>query len=160
MLYTVNDDCRLCGETGRDHTDDCPGKVIETLRFSVQVTGSNCGRGCCGYTDTHVTGDTREEAIANALADAGYNARHNVYISYRSEEETCTAEYKALADAKYGAKRRQEEAERQANERMDRRRQMNEYFNILAKEKDDLLPEAYLRRYDAIKEKYKDVWEG
>ena len=43
---------------------------------------------------------------------------------------------------------------------MDRRRQMNEYFNILAKEKDDLLPEAYLRRYDAIKEKYKDVWEG
>lgn len=160
MLYTVNSKgtrtCKVC-EMVDDHDDECPGKIIESLRFSVQVMGSNCGRSCCGYTDTHVTGDTREEAIMNALVDVGYNQRHSAYIRYVSDEDDCTPEYYGLADTAYEAKKREEEAARAKGIRDSRIAEMVRETNSLLAQKNDFTEEAFARKRKEIEEKYADL---
>jgi hypothetical protein len=67
--------CKLC-EVDLDrltHIEDCPGVVLESLRYEIHVEGPHCGRGCCGYTNARVEGDSFE-AIAEEAVREGSDA--------------------------------------------------------------------------------------
>lgn len=124
-LYTNEEvpHCKLCGAPRQPnaHEEDCPGRVLEGLSYEIKVTGDNCTRGCCGYTNTSVTGDSlasiAEEAVlagsaavrpsfeARAIFEMGEptalieEARQRIEMRQKEEKAKLLAKKEALKQA-------------------------------------------------------------
>ena len=67
LLYDAHGLCRLCSFIGGEHSDECPGTVLEGLIYEITYSGSNCRKGCCGSGEGAVTGKSLEEALDKVI---------------------------------------------------------------------------------------------
>lgn len=108
LLYDDRGFCRLCGWERGDHQEDCPGIILDGLRYQVSYRGSYCARGCCGGTQGEGEGATLMEAVrdaAGSLTDCvSYRAEARLVYEL-SEDATFLVreEMKRMADAKKAA---------------------------------------------------------
>lgn len=68
-MYKDGGLCRMCDGSERDHTEGCPGEVIERFRYEITYSGGRCGRGCCGSVEGSASGETLEECAEQAAVD-------------------------------------------------------------------------------------------
>lgn len=156
-LYTRGGDCEICKDLRTSHHEDCPVRLIESLRVevsweaeSIPSWSEEAGKGSFEAT-------TEEEAVQQVAAYAHGHGMGGIkgtarYVSSLKEDVTPDI---TLAFAAIENKRRSEESERRrlsclAHDRTQRDRQIKE----LNDQRGDLLPEAYDRRMAEILAKY------
>lgn len=149
--------CKLC-EVDLDrltHIEDCPGLVLESLRYEIQVEGPHCGRGCCGHTNARVEGDSFE-AIAEEAVREGSDAISVHYTgSVRAPMELPAGLMQATVARLNQQKEDAEAAERAKQEAQERERAYVFALARLEQERPDLSEEGYVRRKDRIEKEYK-----
>jgi hypothetical protein len=136
---------KICGEANQEHTNDCPGAVIESLTFRGTYEGPNCGRGCCGYTEGEVSGETVQE-VFDRCVEGLVNSEAITFHCNISMVSGCDLEYPDITDA-VNAKRKEQQDRKLAVRAASVRQQK---LAKLEAEKADLTPEAYERRLSAI----------
>lgn len=151
LLYDSNRLCKLCkaDRDDQEHTDDCPGKIIEGLTFYVHYEGPNCTRGCCGRSEGEVSSEESFEDCVAKLVPATSDAVRVYYTCRLAYEESIAI------GPMVEAERLRQRAEKEAKERAAREVQAQKDFDAekardfaaLMAQKDDLTPEAYSRRH-------------
>lgn len=144
-LMYVDGICKICGEANHEHTDDCPGVVIESLTFRGTYEGPNCGRGCCGYTEGEVSGETVQEVFDKCVDGLVASEAISCHCTI-SMVANCDLRYPDIADA-VNVRRKAQHAQELAERTAAVRRQK---LAKLEAEKADLTSEAYERRLAAI----------
>lgn len=150
--------CKLCDTyvDTEEHEADCPGRVLESLRFEIRVQGPNCLRGGCGYTETSVGGASFE-----AIAEDAVRAGRDVVPERVRYEGRIYAEL-PLPDALIEAARARI-AEREAKDAAERAAKVEAaeraaaYANALTQlehDRPDLSEAGYARRKAQIEEQY------
>lgn len=142
--------CKLCDQdVDADwHLDDCPGIMIERAEFEITIDGDNCGRGCCGYTHTRVSGPNLEELYGRAWAAAsdfdypGYGLRVVFDLSDIDLKKKINEAGKGITAAREAEEAR-EAAEERAREMAEAKKRDLERLEL---ERPDLTDAAYTRR--------------
>lgn len=146
MLYAAGI-CKLCGLEDGEHALECPGTLIESVRYEARYYGPNCGRGCCGYTEGEVEGGSVQEVFDKA-ADA---LAASEAITFRCDIRTFVSgvnDWPDITDAVNTRRRAQAEREEAARLAASKEAALKR----LEAEKGDLTPEAYERRLAKILE--------
>lgn len=88
MLFDENDVCKLCGDTTgyRSHTDECPGPVIETMKFFGYLEMSEGARGHYSYREELIESATVESLLDAAAESAKRWDNHTLRVFVGSEE--------------------------------------------------------------------------
>lgn len=124
--------CRWCNRPSEDGCEDgCYGLFFLNLEFVVNLEQANCKRGCCGTSTSTGTGDTLEEAVAEAvecLPEPATNPTCDVSLRCNGTSQNIKPLIKAAADAK--AKR---EADQRAIEHREEQnsRYLREFTRII-----------------------------
>lgn len=148
--------CKLCEASLSidEHADDCPGRVLEGLVYEIKVEGANCTRGCCGYTNTAVTGSDLA-SIAEDAVRAGSDA---VSPSFEARAVFEMGYPKSLIEAarrRIEAQRLEAEAKKRTQqETQERLAARAAAYAQLAVDKPDLSEEGYARRRAQLVELY------
>lgn len=153
---TVLKTCKLCDASLSidEHAEDCPGRVLEGLVYEIKVYGANCTRGCCGYTNTAVSGSDLASIVEDAVR-AGSDA---VSPSFEARAVFEMGHPHALIeDARRRIEDRRREAEakkRVQQETQERLAARAAAYAQLAVDKPDLSEEGYARRRAQLVELY------
>jgi hypothetical protein len=156
LLYDDDGFCRLCGLGKGEHTDECPGPFIHKLRYEVTYGGRNCHRGCCGGVNGYARGDTLAEAVTAAsialMECVSFRVEARI-ISEISEDvgSMVTAETKRIKQELRGLT-----GTPNAQEALELNTKSFAYgVRALEAERGELKPEAYERRMQALRERYR-----
>lgn len=154
MLYTDGTKCKLCLRVRGDHLESCPGIVLDGLIYEIRITGANCTRGCCGYTDTSVDGPSLE-AIAERAVRAGSEAVQPCYDARAVFEIGSPTKLIAEAALRIEEREASEKAAREAMEaEIDRAASHKAALAQLEEDKSDLSVDGYARRKEAIEAEF------
>lgn len=155
MLYHPADatdallECKLCLAID-GHTEDCPGKLLESCTFMMVYAGDSCPKGCCGDSHGEVFSTTRS-GLLKAVAASVHDLYHVCCTAYRVVAEPVTEE-----ELQAAIMARREEAHEELSRRAaevaarDAERERKKALALLEAERSDLLPEAYVRRLAAL----------
>lgn len=141
LLLESDGTCKLCRLID-DHTEECPGTVIERMSLYVKYSGRNCSRGCCGGVDGEFEAQSYDDAVESCASYVEETIGFSADLRYVAED--CDIEHAVKAVL---AKRREAEKAKEAEEKaaaVEKQRQKS--LAALEAERVDLTPEAYERR--------------
>lgn len=144
--------CKICDAdvTNSVHMEGCPGKIIDKMQYAVNVYGSNCLRGCCGYTDRTETGENWENLVRD-IVNAGSDAVKPSYtVSFVAE---CDEDFQEVFRAEEN--RQQEAYNARVHAEKEQQKQSKKAADLAALEarRGDYTEEAYVRLKKEIEER-------
>lgn len=156
LLYDEDGYCRLCSERDQYHKEECPGSILHNLRYEVTYRGRNCHSGRCGTTEGSNTGGTLMEAVTATAHDV------SECVFYRVEARivfTLPEDAHSLVKAEGKRLEEEREAREAAEEARETLRSNTEAFTwaiqALEVERGDYTPEAYPRKVNELRERYR-----
>lgn len=160
-VYDEDGKCRLCGsDQYDDHAPKCPGVLLDSgyWEFRLSFSYGGCGRGCCPWQHETMTSqdmtDLAERYVKFIKGER--RGRCELGLSFTKSmdlDDAFDQDVKRIEKADQDA----EEAKEREAERKSMREAYERSLEALEAERGDLVPAAYERRLNELKEIYKDV---